>query len=412
MASSLRGRRGGARLHLAGDPAIERRHGDRHLDEAAACHAGEDVKIARDERGLGDDADGMVGAVQNLQHRAGYSVLALDRLIGIGDGAQGDEFRHIARIAELPLQQLGGVDLGVKLGLEIEPGGVAKVAMRRPGKAVDAAVLAAAIGIDGLLEADVRAVVAGDDALGHLAIYVGLERRKLRQAFPAVVEGLAQLAFEAPDTVGARPAAATQLRLDNGAISPAALVRHRHGLRKSLRRSLSQWSVQNKNIVEDLWSRRRGRPIVGRNGGGRWDTHDLCDHSDPECGKMPVRDPDGAGPRCSRRADPRGHRGRWRLHGSHSGDRRGSGRRAGACWRRTRQSAGGGGSQGALSLAAVSSCRYSACPRAGSAKPVFSWNASTPVRARPPPRPSALRSTTSVQDRACWSGWWRFAALH
>ena len=156
---------------------------------------------------------GWLGAVQHLQDRAGDSVLALDRLVGIGDGAERNEFGHIARLRQLPLQQLGGVDLGVQLGLEIEAGGMAEVAVRGPGEAVDAAVLAAAIGVDRLVEADVGAVVAGDDALGHLPVHVGLERLKLGQALPAVVERLALLGFVAADAVGARPAAPPALSI-------------------------------------------------------------------------------------------------------------------------------------------------------------------------------------------------------
>ena len=103
---------------------------------------------------------GMAGAVQHLEDRAGDAVLALDRLVGVGDGAERDVLRHVARVGQLPLQQLGGVDLGVELGLEVEAGRVAEVAVRGPGEAIDAAVLAAAIGVDGLVEADVGAVVA------------------------------------------------------------------------------------------------------------------------------------------------------------------------------------------------------------------------------------------------------------
>src|SRR5690606_16038662 len=46
----------------------------------------------------------------------------------------------------------------------IEPGGEIEVAVARPGVAVDAAVLAAHVGIDGALEGYVRRSVPADDA--------------------------------------------------------------------------------------------------------------------------------------------------------------------------------------------------------------------------------------------------------
>ena len=88
--------------------------------------------------------------------------------------------------------------------------------MRRAREAVDAAVLAAAVGVDGLVEADVGAVVAGDDALRRLLAHVGLEGLQLAEALPAVVEGLAQLALVAADAVGARTAAAASLGIHEG----------------------------------------------------------------------------------------------------------------------------------------------------------------------------------------------------
>ena len=75
-------------------------------------------------------------------------------------------------------------------------------------------MLAAAVGVDRLVETDVGAVVGGDDALGRLAVDLGREGLQLGEAFPAIVEGLAQLGLEAPDAVGARAPAAAPLAID------------------------------------------------------------------------------------------------------------------------------------------------------------------------------------------------------
>src|SRR5581483_10449063 len=129
-------------------------------------------------------------------------------------GAERDHLRNVARAGQLGLEQLGGIDLGVELGLEVEPGRMAEVAVGGAGEAIDAAMLAAPVGIDRLPETDIRAVVGGDDALGHLAIDIGLERGELGQALPAVVEGLAQLALEPPGPVRPGTAAAPAIGID------------------------------------------------------------------------------------------------------------------------------------------------------------------------------------------------------
>ena len=57
--------------------------------------------------------------------------LALDRLVGIGVGAERHDLRAVARIGKLALEQLGGIRLGVELGLEVEAGRVAEEAVGR-----------------------------------------------------------------------------------------------------------------------------------------------------------------------------------------------------------------------------------------------------------------------------------------
>src|SRR5581483_1577078 len=53
--------------------------------------------------------------------------------------------------------------------LEVETGRHSEILVRRAREAVDAAVLATAIGIDARFEADVRAVVVGDDRADRIA---------------------------------------------------------------------------------------------------------------------------------------------------------------------------------------------------------------------------------------------------
>src|SRR5262249_60936171 len=118
-----------------------------HLDQRAACHPRQDVDVTHDEGRLGDDANGVVRSIQHLEDGPGYLVLAFDRLIGIGHGAESYELRLIVRMGELLLEDFGRIDLCVELGLEIEPGRMTEITMCRTGKTVDAAMFAAAVGI-------------------------------------------------------------------------------------------------------------------------------------------------------------------------------------------------------------------------------------------------------------------------
>src|SRR4029077_16565347 len=68
--------------------------------------------------------------------------------------------------------------------------------------------LAAAIGVDGTVKADVRRIVAGDDLARGIERDRGLEGRQFIEALPAIVERNARLSFEAATVIGLRPATA------------------------------------------------------------------------------------------------------------------------------------------------------------------------------------------------------------
>src|SRR5947199_347087 len=80
-----------------------------------------------------------------------------------GIGAEGDRTRSVAGLGALGAQQLGGVGFGEELGLEVEAGRKLQVGMPWPLVAVNAAVLAAAVGIDRRDKADVGRVVVRED---------------------------------------------------------------------------------------------------------------------------------------------------------------------------------------------------------------------------------------------------------
>ena len=96
----------------------------------------------------------------------------------------------IAGLGELALERSTGIGLGEQLGLEIEPGRQAEKGVGRPREAIDAAMLAAPIGVDRAVEADVGRGIAGDDAPRRDLLHFGGERLELAKRFPAVVDRL------------------------------------------------------------------------------------------------------------------------------------------------------------------------------------------------------------------------------
>ena len=174
------------------------------------------MSMSRVMSALGDDAHGIVELAQHTEDLAGDLQLALDRLVGIGVGAHGDHVGAVFRRGELRREQLGGVGLEQDLGLEIEAGREAEIGVGRPREAVDAAVLAAAIGIDRAVEADVGRGVARDDGARGVARQCRAQRRqfliirRIDRGFglPAVGRANASLAVETARLVRERAAAA------------------------------------------------------------------------------------------------------------------------------------------------------------------------------------------------------------
>src|SRR5579864_275231 len=106
----------------------------------------------------------MVELLQHLEDASGYPKLALDRLVGIGVGAERNDVAAVTGFGQLGAQQLGPVLLDEDAALEIESRREAEIGVGRPRIAIDAAVLAATIGIDRTIEADIGRIVPRNDA--------------------------------------------------------------------------------------------------------------------------------------------------------------------------------------------------------------------------------------------------------
>lgn len=154
-----------ARLHAALELVVQRGDAQRDLGKAQPGKFAQQVQVAFHQRGLGDDRYRVAGFEHDLEQRARRAQLLLERLVAVGVYAQGDRRASVSGFGQFLPEQLRGVGLVHDLGLEIETGRKVEIGVRGAREAVDATVLAALVGIDGLFEADVRGLVAADDGL-------------------------------------------------------------------------------------------------------------------------------------------------------------------------------------------------------------------------------------------------------
>src|SRR6266849_1780130 len=201
---ALRG--GGARLHMARQIAVERRHRDRDDRKLVARHLAEDVEIALDQRPFCDDRDRMAEIAQHLEDRPGDAEPLFGRLIRVGVAAERERPAAIVLLAQLGAEQRRRLRLIEDAGLEIEAGRQPEIGVARPRVTINAAMLAAAIGVDRAVEADIGRVVARNDRAGR--IYAEDRRDPARPALqltldraPAVIKGDPPLALEAAGLV-------------------------------------------------------------------------------------------------------------------------------------------------------------------------------------------------------------------
>ena len=232
-----------ARLHDAGEFCIERRDRNAHPHQFALGHAGQDVDIPGHEVRFGHDTDRMAGAIEHLQDAPHDPVPPLDRLIGVGIGADRDGARRVACRRQFAPQLLRRVRLHVQLGFEIKPRGMAEIGMRRPREAIDAAMLAAAIGVDGPIERDIGRIITGDDFAAGIDRDLGPKRRQILDGLPAVVEGKGGLGLEPAGGICQRTPPAAALRADTAfEAEPQACLRIAERIR--FRRNIGRTGIR------------------------------------------------------------------------------------------------------------------------------------------------------------------------
>ena len=189
-----RGRHPG--LERAGQAGIERRHRDTDGGEAVGGQARDQVDVALDQRALGGDQHRVAEVAEHFEQTPHQRIALLDRLVGIGIGAEGERRRPVAGGGKLACERLGGAGAGDEAGFEIQPRRQAEKGVAWPGEAVDAAVLAAAIGVDRAVETQIGRGVAGDHPARPLLGDLGAERRQFLGDVPAVMDRLARIGLE------------------------------------------------------------------------------------------------------------------------------------------------------------------------------------------------------------------------
>ena len=233
------------RLHPPRQHRVQCRYRQAHPHQIALRHRHQNIQIPQDQIGLGHNRYRMVEPVQHRQHRAGQLQRPVYRLIRVGIGAQRNRPRHIAGLAQLPLQNLRHIRLEAQLGFKIQAGGVAKIGVARPGIAINAAMLAATIRVHRPVKAQIRAAVPTDHTAGRIARQRGLQRRRLHlHRVPAIIKARRHLRVEAAGRVDRRPPPLTRRR------------RHYPHRRRRL------WNAQTLPRPPDAWLAIWGRGAV------------------------------------------------------------------------------------------------------------------------------------------------------
>ena len=106
----------------------------------------------------------MAALEQQRQDGAGGGVAGLQGLVGIGVAGEIDGTAPVAGPAQFVPQAFRQSGAGDQPGLEVQSRGEVPVGVAGPGIAVDAAMLAATIGIDRTVEGQVGGSVPGQGA--------------------------------------------------------------------------------------------------------------------------------------------------------------------------------------------------------------------------------------------------------
>ncbi|CRI62855.1 hypothetical protein THIOKS1100004 [Thiocapsa sp. KS1] len=214
-------RRGRPRLQPTGQVRIEARHRDLHRDQSKLGHRDQQVQIAQDQGRFRGDGDRMAAVVKDLEHGTRRPESALDRLVGIRVGPQHQGRGTIARGRQLLLQLTRSIRLPEETDLEIQTGRQTQPGMGRARVAVDATVLATAVGIHRAIERDIGRLVVADETAARIHPDLRAQRRGWIIRGPTVILRLATLARVPRVRIAGRtPSGGVTLRACTGIAAP------------------------------------------------------------------------------------------------------------------------------------------------------------------------------------------------
>ena len=157
------GRRCGPGFEQAGKARIKRGYRNRNRRQIVPRQFCQQVQIVQHAIGFGGDCYRMARLQAHFEHLPCDPIAPLDRLVGIGIGPHRDRCGLVAWFGQRCAQQFGGVGLGEQPGFKVQSRRKIVEGMGRARVTIDAAVLAAAIGIDRAVEGDVGRTVEAED---------------------------------------------------------------------------------------------------------------------------------------------------------------------------------------------------------------------------------------------------------
>src|SRR6266704_3538883 len=104
----------------------------------------------------------MPALCQNLEHAARYLQAPLEGLPTVCIDTERDGLALVIALAELGAEQFDRVVLVEKLGLKVETRRQPEIGVGGPREAIHAPMTAASVGVDRLLEANIRGIIGRD----------------------------------------------------------------------------------------------------------------------------------------------------------------------------------------------------------------------------------------------------------
>jgi hypothetical protein len=184
--------RGRKRFERTRRLVIAERDREEDRDGCFAREGDEQIEVASNQSRLRDDADRIAKLQTDLQTFSRQLVMRFERQVGVGREGEDEFIAFPGGAHQLFSQQLRRVNLDNDLPFKVGARAEAEILVRGAREAVSAGMRAAAIDVDAVVEANVRAVVPVDDRARGLFLKDFLCRFR-RLADPLDVRGIPRI---------------------------------------------------------------------------------------------------------------------------------------------------------------------------------------------------------------------------